>query len=85
LPPSLALSSVTLLPGFDGLVFDGMHIWVSNQRSNNVTALNASDGSKMGTFTAGTGPQGLGDRPGAPPVGIDSAKARLGWRARPLF
>jgi outer membrane protein assembly factor BamB len=42
-----------------GLAFDGAHIWVSNYGSpsyphgTGVTELNASDGSMIGTFTAG--------------------------------
>ena len=35
------------------LAFDGAHIWVADATGNSVTELNASDGSKVGTFTAG--------------------------------
>jgi outer membrane protein assembly factor BamB len=35
------------------LVFGGAHLWVANSLGNSVTALNISDGSKVGTFTAG--------------------------------
>ena len=42
-----------------GLAFDGANIWVTNQASNNVTKLRASDGANLGTFAVGTGPIGI--------------------------
>lgn len=42
-----------------GLAFDGSNIWVTNQTSNNVTKLRASDGANLGTFPVGTGPIGI--------------------------
>ncbi len=44
------------------LAFDGSHIWVANYGGNSVTELDASNGSKLGTFTAGgdiSGPMAL--------------------------
>jgi hypothetical protein len=34
-------------------------MWVSNTGSNNVTKLRASDGANLGTFPAGSAPEGL--------------------------
>jgi hypothetical protein len=42
-----------------GVAFDGANIWVTNQSSNNVTKLRASDGANLGTFSVGTGPIGI--------------------------
>jgi hypothetical protein len=39
--------------------FDGLHIWVANSGSNNVTELRVSDGYPAGTFTVGNGPFGI--------------------------
>jgi len=39
-----------------GVAFDGANIWVTNNNSNTVTKLQASDGTVLGTFNAGTGP-----------------------------
>jgi DNA-binding beta-propeller fold protein YncE len=39
-----------------GIAFDGENIWVANSGSNNVTKLQASDGSTLGTFPAGEFP-----------------------------
>ena len=36
--------------------FDGAHIWVTNQNSNTVSKLRASDGTTLGTFGAGRFP-----------------------------
>jgi len=41
------------------VAFDGVDIWVSNQLSNNVTKLRASDGAILGTFLVGSQPNGL--------------------------
>jgi hypothetical protein len=46
----------------EDIVFDGANIWVSNYDDNTVTKLRASDGSPLGTFSAGgalAGPGGL--------------------------
>lgn len=37
-----------------GVAFDGSHIWVTNHNSDNVTELNASDGSTVQTVSVGT-------------------------------
>jgi len=42
-----------------GICFDGANIWVVNWGSNNVTKLNASDGSKVGDYAAGNSPWGI--------------------------
>jgi DNA-binding beta-propeller fold protein YncE len=41
------------------VAFDGVNIWVTNQNSNNVTKLKASNGSKVGTFSVGVLPVGV--------------------------
>ena len=41
------------------LLFDGSHIWVANQQSDNLMKLRASDGLNMGTFATGTRPVAL--------------------------
>jgi DNA-binding beta-propeller fold protein YncE len=41
------------------VVFDGLHVWVANTLSNNVTKLRASDGANLGTFAVGTAPENL--------------------------
>lgn len=41
------------------LAFDGVNIWVTNQRSNDVTKLRASDGANLGTFPVDFGPVGI--------------------------
>jgi outer membrane protein assembly factor BamB len=43
--------------GPEGVVFDGANIWVANHNSNNITKLQANDGTVLGTFDAGNGPQ----------------------------
>ena len=41
------------------VAFDGASIWVTNNVSNNVTKLRASDGANLGTFPVGIDPVGL--------------------------
>jgi DNA-binding beta-propeller fold protein YncE len=41
------------------VAFDGANIWVTNQDSNNVTKLRASDGLNLGTFAVGAHPDGI--------------------------
>jgi hypothetical protein len=42
-----------------GVAFDGANIWVANENSSNVIKLRARDGADLGTFNAGTGPDGV--------------------------
>jgi hypothetical protein len=42
-----------------GILFDGENIWVSNNSSNSVTKLRASDGADLGTFRVGSYPVGI--------------------------
>ncbi len=42
-----------------GVAFDGANIWVTNNGSNDVTKLRASDGTNLGTFPVGSGPEGV--------------------------
>ena len=42
-----------------GVSFDGSNIWVSNNSSNSVTKLRASDGMELGTFSTGSYPVGI--------------------------
>ena len=42
-----------------GVAFDGVHIWVANGGSNNITRLKATDGSYQGTFEVGFSPFGV--------------------------
>src|SRR5215510_8184695 len=42
--------------GPEGVAFDGASVWVTNQFSNNVTKLRASDGAALGTYAVGEGP-----------------------------
>src|SRR2546430_575680 len=39
--------------------FDGSSMWVTNNTSNDVSKLRASDGAVLGTFSAGTSPAGI--------------------------
>src|SRR5258708_29745090 len=39
--------------------FGSANVWVTNQSSNTVTELRASDGTPLGTFAAGPGPVGV--------------------------
>ncbi len=41
------------------MAFDGANIWVTNNGSDTVTKLRASDGDLQGTFTVGDGPRGV--------------------------
>ena len=41
------------------MAFDGANIWVTNDNSNNVTKLRASDGAVLGTFAVGSSPTGV--------------------------
>ncbi|MBK6749070.1 MAG: hypothetical protein IPG67_03440 [Acidobacteria bacterium] len=41
------------------VTFDGANIWVTNQGSNNLTKLRASDGAVQGTFAVGSNPYGI--------------------------
>ncbi len=41
------------------LTFDGANIWVANEGSNNVTKMQAANGSVVGTYPAGTNPDAL--------------------------
>jgi hypothetical protein len=41
------------------LCFDGTNIWVTNNGSNNVTKLNATTGTAVGTYSVGTAPVGI--------------------------
>ncbi len=41
------------------VAFDGTYIWVTNNGSNNVSRVRASDGARLGTFPTGTRPRGL--------------------------
>ncbi len=43
----------------NGLAFDGANIWVTNNISNNVSKLRASDGAVLGNFGVGNSPQGV--------------------------
>lgn len=43
-----------------GVAFDGTNIWVSHSSSDNVTKLQPSDGTVLGTFAAGPSPKGMG-------------------------
>ena len=45
--------------GPEGLAFDGASVWVTNQFSNSVTKLRASDGALIGTYAVGNGPFGV--------------------------
>src|SRR5205085_747178 len=45
--------------GPNGVAFDGASIWVTNNGSNNVTKLRASDGALQGTFNVGAKPVGV--------------------------
>jgi YVTN family beta-propeller protein len=40
-------------------VFDGTHIWVTNNGSNTVTELLASTGATVATYTVGSNPVGI--------------------------
>jgi len=42
-----------------GVVFDGVNVWVSNQASNTISKLRASDGATVGTYPVGVSPQGI--------------------------
>jgi DNA-binding beta-propeller fold protein YncE len=42
-----------------GVAYDGANVWVTNQGSNSVTKLRASDGAGMGIFMAGANPFGV--------------------------
>ena len=73
LPPAINFKKVALLKWYAanlttnfpvgsqpfGVAFDGTSIWVTNQDSNNVTKLRASDGFNLGTFNVGSRPQFL--------------------------
>jgi len=39
--------------------FDGSNIWVTNQASNTVTELQASNGVLLGTYNVGNTPKGI--------------------------
>ncbi len=41
------------------IAFDGANIWVANYSSSSVTELSASDGTEIGTFSAGGNPFGV--------------------------
>ncbi|MBZ5658750.1 MAG: hypothetical protein LAO56_26215 [Acidobacteriia bacterium] len=41
------------------MAFDGFNIWVTNQGSNSVTKVGASNGVVLGTFNVGTTPKGI--------------------------
>ncbi len=41
------------------VAFDGANIWVTNEGSDNVTKLRASDGANLGTFPVGSDPVGV--------------------------
>jgi hypothetical protein len=43
----------------NAVAFDGANIWVTNQVSNTVTKLRASDGANLGTYAVGTNPLAL--------------------------
>jgi len=43
----------------EGLVSDGRHVWVANNRSNSVTKIRSADGAVLGEFRVGGGPMGL--------------------------
>src|SRR5262247_882287 len=45
--------------GPEGVAFDGASVWVTNQFSNNVTKLRASDGAVIGTYAVGKRPIGV--------------------------
>src|SRR5215813_2995916 len=45
--------------GPEGVAFDGANIWVTNQFSDNVTKLRASDGAVIGTYAVGKRPIGV--------------------------
>src|SRR5262245_65141690 len=45
--------------GPEGVAFDGANVWVTNQFSNSVTKLRASDGALIGTFAVGKRPVGV--------------------------
>ena len=42
-----------------GVAFDGANVWVTNQASNTVSKLRASDGATLGTFTVAPTPTGI--------------------------
>ncbi len=42
-----------------GVAFDGANIWVANYNDDSVTKLRAGDGSLVGTYPAGNGPNGM--------------------------
>jgi hypothetical protein len=41
------------------MVFDGVNIWVANLGGNTLRKLRASDGTNLGSFSAGSGPVSL--------------------------
>ena len=45
--------------GPEGVAFDGASLWVTNQFSDNVTKLRASDGALIGTYAVGKRPIGV--------------------------
>lgn len=42
-----------------GITFDGKHIWTANSGSNNITKLDPTDGSIVGTYPVGLNPRGI--------------------------
>jgi DNA-binding beta-propeller fold protein YncE len=45
--------------GPEGLVFDGLNLWVANNQGGNVTKLLASTGATVGSYIVGTNPTGI--------------------------
>src|SRR6266511_2368140 len=66
------IGAIVVGKGPEGVAFDGASIWVTNQFSNSVTKLRASDGALIGTFAVGNGPFGvaLAPTPAGPNVWV---------------
>ena len=58
-PPRISIRKFDVGSQPTGVAFDGANIWVSNNSSNSVTKLRASDAMDLGTFRTGSYPVGI--------------------------